>query len=160
MVYIGEPVNREFPGQPVNLALNLDKKGNPIPSASINSIPDSLYQAIDGKIWYFPEIRNRWTTTGSTSTTDWYALDFEKPKEISTVKLYLFSDGKRFLVPDNISIDYKIDDQWKPVSLKETIALTGNTSNTISFDKINAETIRINIEHKSKQVVIAELECY
>ncbi len=159
-IYIGETITRESSEQLVNLALNLDKKGSPIPSASVNSLPDSLYQAVDGRIWYFPEIRNRWATIGSTSTTDWYALDFGKTQEISTIKLYLFSDHKRFLVPDEISIEYKIDGQWQPAIIKEKISLVGNTSNTLSIETIKAEALRINFEHKSKQVAVAELECY
>ena len=47
-----------------NHALNIVYKGFPQPSASVNSVPDSLFQAVDGRIWYFPEIRNRWSTLG------------------------------------------------------------------------------------------------
>ena len=159
-VYIGEVIQHETSEQPANLALNFTKKSYPVPSASVNNAPDSLYQAIDGKIWYFPEIRNRWATTGSTNTTDWYALDFGKVQKISMIKLYLFSDGKRFAVPDHVSIDYKVDGQWKTVPLKEKVRLTGNTSNTISFEAIPTDGIRINLEHKTKQVAIAELEVF
>lgn len=159
LVYIGKTIQHKAAEQPANLALNIDRKDYPIPSASVNAVPDSLFQAIDGKIWYFPEIRNRWATTGSTNTTDWYALDFGKVQKISTAKLYLFSDGERFTTPDNISIEYKMDGQWKAVTLKN-ISLTGNTSNTFSFDVISTEGIRINLEHKTKQVAVAELEYY
>jgi hypothetical protein len=40
-----------------NFALNIWWKGYPIPSALINSNPDSLFPATDERCWYFPEIK-------------------------------------------------------------------------------------------------------
>ena len=143
--------------------MNITRTGYPIPSASVNANPDtSLYQAIDGRIWYFTEITNRWTTLGSTSNIDWYAIDFGHPHEISNIKLYLFADNKTFAVPDKVTIEYKNGDQWLPVKLKNQSAgkLIGNTVNTIAFNKISATNIRINFKHKFKQVAVSEVECY
>jgi hypothetical protein len=126
-------------------------------------VPDtSLYQAIDGRIWYFPEITNRWTTAGSTSKTDWFALDLGQPHEISGVRIYLFADNKTFTPPDSISIEFQKNDKWLPVKVKERkpAKLIGNTGNTIVFDEVNASRIRINFKHGSKQVAISEVECY
>ena len=81
-VVIGGPVESKPSKQGFDYALNINRKGYPLPSASVNTVPDSsLYQAIDGRIWYFPEISNRWSTEGSTSSTDWYAVDFGKARE-------------------------------------------------------------------------------
>ncbi len=160
MVYIGKTLERKPDAQPINVALNLRKKDSPVPSASVNNVPDSLYQAIDGRIWYFPEIRNRWATTGSTSTTDWYAVDFGSNKKVSEIKLYLFADHKRFDIPDAVTIEYKTGNEWKRVERTEDRPLTGNTSSTIRFKPVHTETIRVIFEHKQKQIALTELECY
>jgi len=162
-VVVGAPIENNKIKQPVNYALNLEKKGFPEPSASVNSVPDSfLYQPIDGRIWYFPEITNRWTTLGSTSKADWFAIDFGKPKEISSMKIYLFADETTFAPPDKFSIEYQNGNEWIPIkpTEKNPNKLIGNTGNTITFDKIIARHVRINFTHETKQVALCEMECY
>ena len=162
-IVVGAPVVNNTPKQSVNFALNILHKGYPLPSASVNTMPDtSLYQAIDGRIWYFPEITNRWTTLGSTSKNDWYALDFGKPCEISSMKIYLFADGQTFVPPGNFNVEYQNGNQWLPVKVKEQqpVKPVGNTVNAIVFDKITANRIRINFKHALKAVAVSEVECY
>jgi hypothetical protein len=162
-VFVGIPIIKHTLKAPTGYALNITRTGYPIPSASINAVPDtSLYQAIDGRIWYFTEITNRWTTEGSTSNKDWYALDFGQSHEISTVKIYLVDDSTTFSVPGNISIEYKNSNDWVPVKLKEynQPKLIGNTVNEITFEKVNTTSIRINFMHTKKQVAVSEIECY
>jgi hypothetical protein len=163
-VAIGSPVLKNKPKTQVNIAVNLLKKGYPIPSASVNFVPDSLYTAIDGRSWAFPEVKNRWSTVGSTSSTDWYALDFGEPKTISTVKIFLFTDGKMYNMPDDISIEYMKKNQWLPVKIKSRTpaTLVGNTVNSAGFSKLTTTQIRVVFKHKNigSAVAMAELECY
>jgi hypothetical protein len=110
----------------------------------------------------FPEITNRWTTVGSTATSDWYALEFGQPHNISGVKIYLVADGENFDIPDSVAIEYKNANEWLPVKLKEhmPLKLIGNTANEIVFSKVTASAIRINFKHTTKQVAVSEIECY
>ncbi len=55
---VGPVVVKPFKSQPGNIALNLKGEGHPEPSASFPSSRDSLYQALDGRSWFFPEITN------------------------------------------------------------------------------------------------------
>jgi hypothetical protein len=162
-VVIDRPVKKNLPDQPANYALNIQHKSYPLPSASINATPDTaLFQANDGRIWYFPEITNRWTTKGSTSVSDWYAIDFGEAHELTMVKLYLVADDKTFGIPDNITIEYQKAGKWVPVKMDEhkILKLVGNTVNVIPFDKINTGKIRVNFRHSKFQVAITEVECY
>ena len=162
-VVIGSAVIENAARIPANYALNILHNGYPLPTASVNSIPDtSLYQAIDGRIWYFPEITNRWTTLGSTSSTDWFAVDFGQAHTISMVKIYLYTDSVTFASPDGITIQYKNSGQWLPVKLKKNNPgkITGNTVNTMAFDKVTATQLRIHFKHTTKQVAVSEIECY
>jgi hypothetical protein len=159
-VYIGTPVKNFVTSNPHNTALNIEKKDYPMPSASVNTVPDSLYQAIDGRIWYFPEISNRWTTLGSLNAADWFAIDFGKREEISSVKLSLFADGKTFFVPDSIRIEYDSGNGWKPIDLPANLHLKANTSTVVSFNKVVATRVRLHFAHGSHAVALAELECY
>lgn len=161
-VVVGPRLSSNKQKQPIDLGLNIRRKDYPVPTASVNSIPDSLYQAIDGRIWYFPEIRNRWSTLGSTSSTDWFAIDFGKPRMISSVKIYPFMDGKTFDAPDDVSLEYQNEDAWIPVKVTERFPARpkGNTVNSVSFDPVTASRIRITFRHNTSQVAIAEVECY
>ena len=161
-VNIGTPIVRVTQMEKENFALNIYRHGYPEPSASVNVVPDSIYQAIDGRIWYFPEITNQWTTKGSGSTSDWYALDFGKTQEISELKISFYADDRNFAIPDNMAIEYRDNGDWQKVELKEntTLKLVKNTSNTIPFEKENASGIRVTFDHQSKDVAVVELGCY
>jgi len=162
-VEIGAPVLKTV-AKSSNYALNIWQHGFPVPSASVNNIPDSLYKAIDGRTWYFTEssIANRWTTVGSTSSTDWYALDFGEPHEVSQVRLSLYTDDKTYGLPSDISVEYWDNKQWYPVTLKGNYrGLKENTGNLIAFNKVLTSRIRINLTHSGeKAVAVAELECH
>lgn len=155
-------VNKSIPS--TNIALNILRKGYPNPSASINSIPDSLNQAIDGRCWYFPEIKNRWTTLGSSSINDWYALDFGEIRTISTVKICFYADNKIYGQPDDYNIEYWNGKQWMQVKgiIKTPSLPIGNTINTASFNKIATTQIRINLKKMQQRlfIALAEIEVY
>ena len=162
-VIIGAPVGRPAAAESTDFALNINRQGYPVPSASINSAPDSsLYHAIDGRIWYFKDITNRWTTLGSTSNTDWFALDFGQRHEVSGINLYLCADGELFHIPDNFSIEYQSGGLWLPVKEKERRPAqpVANTVNKVIFDKVAASGIRINFKHTATEIAVTEVECY
>lgn len=161
-VYIGPAVKRPVDPQKENFALNIARKEYPKPSASVNNLPDtSLFQAIDGRIWYFPEIINYWTTRGSQSTKDWYSLAFDKPKNISQINVYFFADNKTVFMPDSLSIEYNSGGNWLPlvISRQTPAALTANTSNDVHFAEVGADAVRVNLTHgKNRPVAFTEIE--
>ena len=162
-IIIGAAIVNHSSPQPPDYALNIPHKGYPLPSASINTTPDtSVYQAIDGRIWYFPEITNRWTTFGSTAKTDWFAIDFGQPREISSIKIYPVADDVMFVAPDSINIEVQNGDKWIPVPIKERhpAGPVANAGNTLLFDMKTTTRVRISFTHSQKQVAISEIECY
>ena len=162
-IVVGASISNHSSPQPTDYALNISHKGYPVPSASINTVPDtSLCQAIDGRTWYFPEITNRWTTLGSTQKTDWFSLDFGQPREISSIKIYPVVDNKLFIVPDSLTVEIQNGDKWMHIAIREQrpANLVGNTENTLIFDKTSATRVRINFTHSQKQIAISEIECY
>jgi hypothetical protein len=160
--YVGKPVVTKPETEKRNLALNLRHEGYPKPFASVNSKPDTaLFQAIDGKIWYFPEITNRWTSKGSIQKEDWYSIDFGKPCNISSAKIYLVSDSS-FAAPESMQIEYRTNDHWLSAKLSSPnpIKPTGNTVNTIRFEPIQTNSVRVRFIHPAKDVAVSEIEFY
>ncbi len=159
---IPKRISRALAVSPENYALNIDTTGFPKASASINA-DTSMWQAVDGKIWYFPEILNFWSTKGSKLKSDWYAVEFDKERNVSSVKLYFFGDSTNYFSPDDIAIEYLADKSWMPLKIKlqHPAKTVLNTVNTFSFDSISAKGILVNFKHSPpKQVAISEIECY
>ncbi len=159
---IGPALQVKKEGRSPDLALNIWKKGFPTPSASVNNVTDSVFQAIDGKVWYFPEISNGWTTRSSTEKADWYALEFGKEQAITSAKIYLVADGKEYAVPDSIGIEVRKGTSWLPVKAMPsgTGELRGNTVNEFRFDSVSTEGMRFVFHHALKQVAVSEVEVY
>ena len=93
-------------------------------------------------------------------TTEWYAIDFAQPREISRIETYLYTDDKRFSLPGNYTVEYKNGNEWIPLTSGDSTKLVGNTKNTIAFNKISTTSIRITFKHKTKPVALVELGCY
>jgi hypothetical protein len=162
-VTVGKPVKRKKTVIPMNYALNIARKGYPIPSASINVMPDSsLYQAIDGRSWYFPEITNYWSTRGSRSEYDSYRLNFGQTRSVTAIKIYFLVDGREFFLPEYISIEYENPHiGWGPATkLIDQEQLQANTPFVIQFDSIPARGIGITFTHPKGQVAVTEVEVY
>lgn len=143
-----------------NVALNIDTAGFPKASASVNA-DTSMWQAVDGRIWYFPEILNYWSTKGSTSKSDWYALEFDRMRDVSSVKLYFFGDSVSFFSPESVQLEYLVDKTWSPLKIDSYAPPVMNTVNTFSFAKINAKGIMVSFRHSPpRQIAVSEIECY
>lgn len=141
-----------------NVALNISRKGYPVTSASVNNIPDSLNQVIDGRIWYFTEITNHWTTEGSSESSDWIALDLGKIHAVSSAYVYLVNN-ERFDLPTDIQFEYRQSDAWIPVIMKDKQPLKSNTRTEFQFEPIETSQLRVVFRH-TKVIAVSEVEFY
>ncbi len=162
-VEVGPPVVTQSIST-VNFSLNIARKDYPVPTASVNAIPDSMYQAIDGRCWYFSEIRNRWSSFGSSSSVDWYAIDFGTIHTISSVLMGFYADGLIYKQPVNYKIEYWSGSQWLPVTheARSPELPVKNTMNRANFDPVATSRIRVIFVRNDLQhhTAIAELEVY
>jgi hypothetical protein len=129
---------------PIDLAVNMVRSGFPAPSASINS-SNEIYQAVDGRVWFYPDVRNYWSNEGSQAPEDWFSLDFGGAKQFSSAQLYFYADGIKFKTPKEYFLQYWVDDHWAEVpdaraTPKNPLA---NGENTIKFRPINTSKLRI-----------------
>jgi hypothetical protein len=129
---------------PVDLAVNLTRKGFPRPSASINNYSDQLFQAIDGRVWFFPEIKNYWPAAGSTNVEDWYELEFDNERSVHSVQLYFLSNGTSFAAPKKYAIQYWTGHDWREVSGSHKMPQKplANGENTITFRPVKTARLR------------------
>ncbi len=129
---------------PVNVAVNIRESGFPVPTASINSDPAALYQAIDGRVWFYPNVRNFWSSSGSQAAEDWYALDFGRKISIRSAELYFYDDGTHFKAPIRYSLQYWTGGEWATVpNMRRTPQIPiGDGLNTADFAPLQTSKLR------------------
>lgn len=160
---IPEPLIDPAP-HPVNLAVNYARRGHPIPSASTNNTPADLYQAVDGRVWFYPNVRNYWSNTGSQSSEDWYSLDFGTPRQLSSVRLYFYADGAKFKAPKKYVIQYCAENgSWKNVvpEQKSPAKPVANGENIVTFPAIVTSKVRVLFTNpKGANIALVEIKAY
>ncbi|VWX51478.1 glycosyl hydrolase family 65 protein [Novosphingobium sp. 9U] len=104
-----------------NLAVQLVRAGYPRPSASSGADPEKLHDAVDGRVWFYPELPNGWDSD-ATPKQQWYALDFAKAVSVGRVGLAFYEDGKRFSAPKRVSIELWQGGQWRSVDEAKPVA--------------------------------------
>ena len=144
---------------PIDLAVNFVKEDFPAPSASINNSTNELYQAVDGRVWFFPNVRNYWSNEGSTNSEDWFSLDFGAEKQFRSAQLYFYADETKFKAPTKYTVQYWNGEKWADVSDSHTTPKKplANGENTVTFRPVNTSKLRILFTNP-RQAAIALVE--
>jgi hypothetical protein len=116
-----------------------------------------LIQSIDGRLWFFPEIQQGWTTQGSPHATDWYALDFGKPTAVAASTLFFLDDGKNFAAPQAYTIQYLDHDRWHDVSRSATKPIA-NGANADHWPAVTARYFRVRLSASDANRAVRLLE--
>ncbi|HUZ61377.1 MAG TPA: discoidin domain-containing protein [Hanamia sp.] len=164
IIRIPKAIVKQEVNLPIDLAVNLTGTGFPMASSSYTNAEDKLNMAIDGRVWYFKNVRNRWSCYGSNHLKDWFQVTFEKPKNIDSIGLFIYSDGKKYASPQSYEIQYWNGNEWiNPKSIKKLpFKPLGNTKNTASFNTIRTNRIRVNFTNAGhgKYTALSEMEIY
>jgi hypothetical protein len=144
---------------PIDLAVNMTKKGFPAPSASTNNVSNEIYQAVDGRVWFYPNVRNYWSNAGSQAAEDWFSLDFGTEQQFSSAQLYFYADDTKFKAPIKYTVQYWTGGNWVDVPDSHTTPKKplANGENTIAFRPVNTAKLRILFTNP-KQAAIAMVE--
>jgi F5/8 type C domain len=113
---ISEPPTAATTSHPIDLAVNMTHRGFPVAAASTNNSASQLYQAVDGRVWFYPNVRNYRSNAGSQNAEDWFSLDFGAEKQFSSAQLYFYADDMKFKAPAKYTIQYWTDEKWADVA--------------------------------------------
>jgi hypothetical protein len=143
----------------VDLAVNLTGDGFPQPSASVNGDDrKALLQSIDGRMWFFPQIQEGWTTQGAAARPQWYALDFGSPTTIASSQLYFLDDASHFAAPASYAIQYFADGAWRTVDSKPVGKPLANGVNALAWSPVTARRFRVLFTPPAHQRAVRLLE--
>lgn len=143
--------------RPINLARNLKLTGYPHANASINADAPSLYRAIDGRVWFFPEMPHGWTTEGGAGA-QWYAVDFGKPTATQSAELAFFADSAKYAAPENIRLQILSGGKWRDIANAKPVA---NGITKLQWSSAQAEQVRVSFTvPKGKVVRLVQMKVF
>ncbi len=136
-----------------NLALNLRGEGFPRASASFHDRYGGVPRlANDGKTVYRPNPVNRWTSYGSTNSTDWLEVDFGEPREIGRIELCLYDDHGGVQPPAAYTVQSWTGSEWSdlPDQVRTPARPAGSAVNTVTFPQQTTTRFRVVFTHNDK----------
>ncbi len=152
---------RKTTRMPVDLAVNPGLPDGPHATASSAISPASIGEAIDGRLWFFPENANGWTPAADDkSPMSWYSVDFGEVRKVHSVELYFFSDGDRFLAPSAYHLQYKSASGWSniPRQRRAPPQPLANGENNIEFPRVSTQAMRVVIDNPAAPATFRLIE--
>jgi len=90
----------------------------------------------------------RFTWWDRKGSTEWVQYDFDEARFVSSVAVYWFEDSPHggCRLPESWRLFYKTDGAWKPVNNAAAFGVEPDRFNTVSFDPVRAEGLKIEVE--------------
>ena len=86
-------------------SVQLTRGQNPSGSASSGTDSENIHDAIDGRVWFMPELPNGWNSDAqSGASTQYYNINFGSATTLTGCELYFYDDGNTFLTPTDYDI--------------------------------------------------------
>ena len=130
----------------IDLCVNPGLPSGPLAAASSSITPAAIAEAIDGRLWFFPEIANGWSPNAdSAEPTSWYTVDLQQSNTIGSVELYFFADGAKYLVPPRFDLQYLTSGGWRdiPQQQRHPREPLANGENEITFPPLSTQKLRL-----------------
>ena len=147
----------------VDLAMNLNPYELPRGDASVNANAGMLHQALDGRVWFFPEMPNGWSTQGSAEPEQWFSVDFGTPQTLSAAELSFYGDGRTYLPPDAYGVEVWQQDRWVAVTaLRGAVSHPlANGVNKAAWLPVKASRLRVLFHlHPNSTMRLVELKVF
>ncbi|USW57870.1 Putative coagulation factor 5/8 domain, six-hairpin glycosidase superfamily [Septoria linicola] len=94
-------------------SIQLRRGQNPSGSASSGQDSERIHDAIDGRVWFMPELANGWDSDATSgSSQQWYAIDFGTATSLTGCELAFYDDGNTFAVPADYDIQRWDGSNW------------------------------------------------
>lgn len=100
--------------RPINHAVQLRRDDFPKVTASTAADPENVHDAVDGRVWFMPELGNGWSSEPAPSDQS-YEIDFGREVTLNRSELAFFADSGRFAVPRSYRIEAWNGFVWQKV---------------------------------------------
>ena len=148
----------------VDLAVNVGFVNGPAAAASSSAPGSPASEAIDGRLWFFPEIANGWSPKPTDGPSSWFAIDFRQPLTLGSIELYFFSDGQSFKVPGAIHLQYESASGWQDVAVNagQPVRPVANGETKLVFLPLTTNKLRVVIANPAApaRARLVEIEAF
>lgn len=133
-----------------NLAFNPGDRAFPRVSASFTSRFDRAEEAIDGRVGFLPEPRNRWTSYESPNAEDWLEIDFGQPREVARLEVGFYDDRGGVQAPADYRVAWWNGTTWQPADglRRDPERPAGGQFNEVRFHRVRTERLRLLLIHR------------
>ncbi|KRE97736.1 hypothetical protein ASG89_29465 [Paenibacillus sp. Soil766] len=130
---------------------------------------DDGQRTVNGLFDYSDSAHDRWTNYGGNAS-DYLIYDLGESKIFNQIKIYLFNDGGGVQLPSSYDVQYWMNNQWigLPNQVKTPLTSTAtsnkagatkeNTLNTVNFNPISTNQIKVTMHKGSAFTGFVELE--
>lgn len=143
------PVKRApAPGyaRPINKAVQLVRSQFPKGAASSNTEAENVHDAIDGRIWFFPELPNGWSSAASPAE-QWYSIDLGKPTSLSRAELAFFEDKTGFAAPQSYRLQMMTANGWRDLDARADKPLANGITHA-NWNMVTTDKVRVVFRQK------------
>lgn len=145
--------------RPINKAVQLVRTGFPRATASSGADAEALHDAIDGRVWFFPEAPNGWTS-GAGRAEEWVEIDLGAERKLSSAELAFYADGQ-VAPPRSYSLSYWRAGGWVDLSLPDPPAPIANGVTRVGWAPIEARKIRLTLQKaRPSRVRVVEVKLF
>jgi len=113
---------------------------------------DTVRAACDGRLPRSSSDQSipRMTWWPQRGTEEWLAYHFGQPKQVRQVQVYWFDDTGRghCRVPQSWQVEWLDGETWKPVRSEDPYTTLPDRFNTVHFDPVKTQAIRIRVQLK------------
>ncbi|KXT12720.1 hypothetical protein AC579_5208 [Pseudocercospora musae] len=130
-------------------------------SASSGNDTERIHDAIDGRVWFYPELPQAWDSNATEEASQqWYAIDFGTATELTGRELAFFADGHDFEAPATYDIQQVVDGEWVTIDGEgEPVVANGITH--VSWNTISTTQLRVEFPQAAgKRTRLAEFRAF
>ncbi len=152
-------LNPPEPVRPVARSVQLVRGQFPKGSASGTADSEKIHDAIDGRVWFFPEFPNGWDADASRAP-QWFAIDFGKSIRVSRAEIAFFADGKTFAAPRSYRLQVHSAGRWQDIAVAGTQAIANGIIQR-AWGATDADRVRLIVRQQpGKRSRLVELKIF
>ncbi|SNS11662.1 F5/8 type C domain-containing protein [Sphingomonas laterariae] len=137
--------------RPINRAVQLVRGQFPMGSASSNTDAENLHDAIDGRLWFFPELPNGWSSAPA-GDEQWYAIDLGRPMPLARAELAFFDDGTAFAAPGHYRLQAMVGGAWRDLPGAEGQPVANGVTH-VAWPNVTASGVRVVMRQRPGRAI-------
>jgi hypothetical protein len=149
--------------RPIAKSIQLQRSTQyPHGNASSGTNVENVHDAIDGRIWFFPELVNGWNSDANSGSSQWYTITFAAATLVSSAEIAFFDDNSEFKVPDAISVQVLgSNGQWVDVAGQHKEEVVANGITNVKFTATSVQQVRLAMtQAQGKRIRLVEFKLF